>query len=184
MNYGQIKYNDIANGTGVRTVLFVSGCTHHCRGCFQPDTWSFDYGKPYTDEVQEEILKSLEPDYVEGLTLLGGEPMEEVNQRGLLPLLHEVRARFGDKKNIWCYSGYTYESDLYAPDGRAHFDCTDEFLSNIDILVDGEFHLDEKDITLNFRGSRNQRIIDMRATRATGETVLHPLNEKRGRGRA
>ncbi len=171
MNYCNIKYCDIANGTGVRTVLFVSGCTHHCKGCFQPDTWDFDYGEEFTDEVADKIVESLAPEYIEGLTLLGGEPMEEVNQAGLLPLLKKVRDRYGDTKNIWCYTGYTFEDDLLDPKGKAHFDTTDGILSIIDILVDGEFHLEEKDITLRFRGSKNQRIIDVKESLKTGETV-------------
>ena len=171
MNYCNIKYCDIANGTGVRTVLFVSGCTHHCKGCFQPDTWDFNYGEEFTDEVVDKIVESLAPEYIEGLTLLGGEPMEEVNQAGLLPLLKKVRDRYGDTKNIWCYTGYTFEDDLLDPKGKAHFDTTDGILSIIDILVDGEFHLEEKDITLRFRGSKNQRIIDVKESLKTGETV-------------
>ena len=171
MNYCNIKYCDIANGTGVRTVLFVSGCTHHCKGCFQPDTWDFDYGEEFTDEVADKIVESLAPEYIEGLTLLGGEPMEEVNQAGLLPLLKKIRDRYGDTKNIWCYTGYTFEDDLLDPKGKAHFDTTDGILSIIDILVDGEFHLEEKDITLRFRGSKNQRIIDVKESLKTGETV-------------
>ena len=176
MNYGNIKYCDIANGTGVRTVLFVSGCTHHCRGCFQPDTWDFDYGEEFTDEVLEKIVESLRPEYIEGLTLLGGEPMEEVNQRGLLPLIKRVREEYKDTKSIWCFTGYTYETEVLAADGRAHFDVTDEILSNIDILVDGEFHLEEKDLRLKFRGSKNQRIIDVKKSLTLGKTVLSPLN--------
>ena len=172
MRYCNIKYTDIANGTGVRTVLFVSGCTHHCRGCFQPETWDFEAGEEFTPEVMEAIIESLEPDYIEGLTLLGGEPMEQVNQEGLLPLLRELRARYGDKKNIWCYSGYTYESDLLAADGRAHFEVTEELLSMIDILVDGEFHQEEKNIRLRFRGSENQRIIDVKRSMREKTTVL------------
>ncbi len=171
MNYCNIKYCDIANGTGVRTVLFVSGCTHHCKGCFQPDTWDFNYGEEFTDEVMDKIVESLAPEYIEGLTLLGGEPMEEVNQAGLLPLLKRVRERYGDTKNIWCYTGYTFEDDLLDPKGKAHFDTTDELLSVIDILVDGEIHLEAKDITLRFRGSKNQRIIDVKDSLKTGETV-------------
>ena len=184
MNYCNIKYFDIANGTGVRTVLFVSGCTHHCRGCFQPDTWDFSYGSPFTDEVAKEIVDSLDPDYVEGLTLLGGEPMEQVNQAGLLPLLRRVRSRYGNKKNIWCYTGYTFETDLMDKEGPAHFDTTDEMLSLIDILVDGEFHLEEKDITLRFRGSKNQRIIDVKKSLEEGTAVISNLqDDSRGRGK-
>ena len=172
LNYCNIKYKDIANGTGVRTVLFVSGCTHHCRGCFQPDTWDFDYGQRFTDETANEIVESLAPEYIEGLTLLGGEPMERVNQTGLLPLLQKVREVYGDQKNIWCYSGYDFDTEILPVDGRAHFDTTEELLSLLDVLVDGEFHLEEKDITLRFRGSRNQRVIDVKKTLEKGETVL------------
>lgn len=160
MNYSNIKYCDIANGTGVRTTIFVSGCTHHCKGCFQPETWNFEAGQEFTVDVMYDIVKSLEPAYIQGLTLLGGEPMEPVNQEGLLPLVKTVKAKYPNK-NIWCYTGYTYESDLLDPNGKAHTDITDEFLSYIDVLVDGEFIEELKDITLEFRGSSNQRIIEL-----------------------
>lgn len=161
MNYGNIKYCDIADGTGVRTSLFVSGCRHHCRGCFQPETWDFDYGKPFTDEVEDEIIESLRPQYVEGLTVLGGEPMDPDNQPAVLHLLKRVKSLFPDK-NIWVYTGYTYETDLLSRTGKAHLSCTDELLSLIDVLVDGEFVLEKKDITLEFRGSSNQRILKLK----------------------
>ena len=170
MNYGNIKFFDIADGPGVRTTLFVSGCSHHCPGCFQPETWDFDFGKPYTAETEEEILSSLAPDYVDGLTLLGGEPMEKVNQRALLPLVKKVRETYPNK-DIWCYTGYTLETDLLAP-SRARCEVTDELLSLIDVLVDGEFVEAQRDLTLLFRGSRNQRLIDLPATLEKGETVL------------
>ena len=170
MNYGNIKFFDIADGPGVRTTLFVSGCSHHCPGCFQPETWDFDFGKPYTAETEEEILSSLAPDYVDGLTLLGGEPMEKVNQRALLPLVKKVRETYPNK-DIWCYTGYTLETDLLAP-SRARCEVTDELLSLIDVLVDGEFVEAQRDLTLLFRGSRNQRLIDLPATLKKGETVL------------
>ncbi|MBO5975903.1 MAG: anaerobic ribonucleoside-triphosphate reductase activating protein, partial [Oscillospiraceae bacterium] len=157
MNYGNIKFFDIADGPGVRTTLFVSGCSHHCPGCFQPETWDFDFGKPYTAETEEEIIASLAPDYVDGLTLLGGEPMEKVNQRALLPLVKKVRETYPNK-DIWCYTGYTLETDLLAP-SRARCEVTDELLSLIDVLVDGEFVEAQRDLTLLFRGSRNQRLI-------------------------
>lgn len=160
MNYSNIKYCDIANGTGVRTTIFVSGCTHHCKGCFQPETWNFEAGQEFTVDVMYDIVKSLEPAYIQGLTLLGGEPMEPVNQEGLLPLVKTVKAKYPNK-NIWCYTGYTYETDLLDPNGKAHTDITDEFLSYIDVLVDGEFIEELKDITLEFRGSSNQRIIEL-----------------------
>lgn len=161
MNYGNIKYCDIADGTGVRTSLFVSGCRHHCRGCFQPETWDFDYGRPFTDEVEDEIIESLRPQYVEGLTVLGGEPMDPDNQPAVLHLLKRVKSLFPDK-NIWVYTGYTYETDLLSRTGKAHLSCTDELLSLIDVLVDGEFVLEKKDITLEFRGSSNQRILKLK----------------------
>ena len=152
MKYANIKYYDISNGLGVRTSLFVSGCSHRCRGCFNEMAWDFNYGEEFTDAAIETVLKSMEPDYISGLTLLGGEPMEPVNQRALLPLLCRFQERF-PKKNIWCYTGYTYEDDLLNPDGKAHCEVTDEFLSYIDILVDGEFDQDLYDISLKFRGS-------------------------------
>ena len=171
MNYSGIKYNDIANGPGVRTVLFVSGCTHHCRGCFQPETWDFENGDPFDGETEEAIFKSVEPYYIAGLTLLGGEPMEPYNQEVLVPFIRRFRERFPDK-SLWCYTGYTYERDLVPADGKAHTELTDEFLTYIDVLVDGEFVLEQKDITLLFRGSRNQRLIDMKATLKSGAVVL------------
>lgn len=174
MYYGNIKFYDIADGPGVRTTLFVSGCTHHCPGCFQPETWAFDYGQPFTAETEAEILASLAPDYVDGLTLLGGEPMEPESQRALLPFLRRVREAYPDK-DVWCYTGYTLERDLLSP-GRARCEVTDEFLENIDVLVDGEFILAEKDITLLFRGSRNQRLIDLPATLKSGKAVLWENN--------
>lgn len=170
MNYGNIKNCDIADGEGVRVTLFVSGCTNKCKGCFQPETWDFDYGKPFTKETEEEILKMLEPFYINGLTLLGGDPFEPSNQRALLPFLKKVKSTYPDK-DIWAYTGFLYESLL--KDGT-HCRCevTDELLKYIDILVDGPFIEEKKDITLLFRGSANQRLINMRATRTLGEVVL------------
>ena len=173
MNYGEIKNYDIADGEGVRVSLFVSGCTHHCKGCFNEMTWDFNYGKPYTKETENQIIKMLEPDYIDGLTLLGGEPMEIPNQRALLPLLQRAKQSF-PKKNIWCYTGYTLEKDLLN-ESRARCECTDEILSLIDVLVDGEFILEKKNISLAFRGSENQRIIDMPETLKKGEVVLKQL---------
>ena len=160
MKYANIKYYDISNGLGVRTSLFVSGCTHRCKGCFNEMTWDFNYGNDFTQETIEEILKSVEPGYIKGLTLLGGEPMELPNQRGLLALLRQFKQRF-PKKDFWCYTGYLYESDLLNPQGRAHCEVTDEFLSYIDILVDGEFVEALYDISLKFRGSKNQRLLQL-----------------------
>ncbi len=169
MNYGEIKKTDIANGTGVRVSLFVSGCTHHCKGCFNPETWNFEYGKPFTQEVEEELLTALAPAHINGLTLLGGEPMEPRNQRVLVPFLRKVKEEF-PHKTIWCYTGYTLEQDLLG-DGRATCEVTDEFLACLDVLVDGEFELDKKDIRLKFRGSSNQRILDVPASLKAGVAV-------------
>ncbi len=172
MNYGTIKYNDIANGEGVRTTLFDSGCRNRCKNCFQPETWAFDYGEPFTDEVAEQILSSLENGFVAGLTLLGGEPMEPENQVALLPLLREFKRRF-PKKTLWLFTGNLYE-ELTAGVGN-HYKClpeTEELLSYVDILVDGRFEEDKKQLGLRFRGSSNQRIIDMNKTRECGSIVI------------
>lgn len=170
MNYANIKFYDIANGVGVRTSLFVSGCTRHCKNCFNKEAWDFSYGKPFDEAVQQQILDSLQPNYIAGLSLLGGEPMEPVNQRGLVSLVRACKQRFPDKP-IWCYTGYTLEYDLRAG-GRVHCEVTDELLSHIDVLVDGEFIEDLHDITLRFRGSSNQRLIDLPKTLKYGRTVL------------
>ena len=172
MYYSVIKPVDIANGIGVRVSLFVSGCTHHCKGCFQPQTWAFDYGQPYTKETEEQLMSLLSPSYIRGLTLLGGEPMEPDNQRALLPLLKRVREEL-PKKDIWCYSGYTLEELKGAP--RARCDVTDELLSRIDVLVDGEFVEEKRNISLKFRGSENQRLIDLKKTLSKGSIVLFEL---------
>ena len=177
MHYGNIKYYDIANGEGVRTSLFVSGCTHHCKNCFNPETWDFQYGNEFTPEIEEKIMQSLENDFIAGLTLLGGEPMEPANQKALLPFLKRVRERF-PRKTIWCYTGYLFDKELLS-DSRARCPWTDELLQQIDIIVDGEFKNELKDITLRFKGSANQRIIDVQQSLRQGKVVLSPLNEKR-----
>ena len=159
MNYAEIKNLDIANGPGLRVSLFVSGCTHHCKGCFNPESWNFNYGQPFTEATQEHLLELLENEHIRGLSLLGGEPFEPANQAALLPFLRKVRARF-PKKDIWCYSGYLFDVDL-AEGGRVYTEVTDEMLSYIDVLVDGEFVEELKDITLKFRGSSNQRILEL-----------------------
>lgn len=171
MNYAGIKYCDIANGLGCRTVLFVSGCRNHCEGCFQPQTWDFGYGEPFDEKVQQEILDSLEPYYIQGLTLLGGEPMEPENQKALLPFVKKVKEQY-PKKNIWAFTGYIYDQDLVSG-GRKHTEDTDELLSLIDVLVDGPFQLEQKDISLKFRGSANQRILDLQKTIKSGKIVLY-----------
>lgn len=170
MNYATIKKFDIANGPGVRVSLFVSGCTHHCKGCFNSEAWDFFYGSEFDGKVEEEILNALSPDYITGLSLLGGEPFECVNQRGLLPFLKKVKECF-PQKTVWCYTGYLLESQLLS-ESRARCEVTDEMLSLIDILVDGKFEEDKKNISLLFRGSENQRIIDLNKTLKTGQTVL------------
>ena len=170
MNYANIKYCDIANGEGVRTSLFVSGCRRHCKECFNAVAWDFCYGKPFDKETRNAILASLAPEYIDGLSLLGGEPFEPENQLALVPFLHDVRVLY-PHKTIWCYTGNSYEKELLAP-SAARCEVTDEMLSLIDVLVDGEFLIDEKDISLRFRGSRNQRIIDMNRTRQAGHVVL------------
>ncbi|MCD7928832.1 MAG: anaerobic ribonucleoside-triphosphate reductase activating protein [Clostridiales bacterium] len=159
MNYAAIKTHDIANGPGVRVSLFVSGCTHHCEGCFNPETWDFHYGQPYTAETEQEILDACDKPYIRGLSLLGGEPFEPANQKALLPLLRRFRERFPDK-TVWCYSGYNYEMDMLTGQ-LGDWAVTKELLSLLDVLVDGEFVQDQKDLNLRFRGSANQRIIDV-----------------------
>ena len=174
MYYGEIKNYDIANGYGVRVSLFVSGCRNHCPGCFQPETWDFQYGKPFTKKTADQIIEWLKPDYINGLSLLGGDPFEIENQLGLIPFLERVREEL-PSKDIWCYTGYTLEKIL---SGKRLIDGYGvKMLSLIDILVDGPFIEDQKDISLKFRGSRNQRIIDLAAMRRTdipytGDLVL------------
>ena len=159
MYYGNIKKYDIADGPGVRVSLFVSGCRHHCKGCFNSETWDFNFGQPYTQETEQEILEALKPPYITGFTLLGGEPFEPENQVELVKLLRKIREVY-PKLNIWCYSGYLYDVDMIEG-GRAYTDVTKEMLSYIDTLVDGPFIEAEKDLRLKFRGSRNQRIINL-----------------------
>ena len=173
MNYGEIKNYDIANGEGVRVSLFVSGCTHHCKNCFNPETWSFEYGKPFTKETEDYIIECLSPDYIDGLSLLGGEPFEPQNQEILLPFLRKVKNELPNK-NIWCYTGYLFDRELLS-ESRARCEFTDEMLSLIDVLVDGEFVQAMHDISLAFRGSSNQRIIDVQKSLETGEVKLHRL---------
>lgn len=178
MYYGEIKKCDIANGEGVRVSLFVSGCTHHCPGCFNQDTWDFDYGKEYTQETEDEILKALSPGYINGLSLLGGEPFEPQNQEVLVRLLRKVKEQYPEK-NIWCYSGYLFDKELLS-ESRARCEYTDEMLSMLDVLVDGRFVEALKDIRLVFRGSSNQRVIDVQKSLETGTVV--PWEPKIQRG--
>ena len=171
MNYAGIKYCDVANGLGCRTVLFVSGCRNHCKDCFQPHTWDFSYGKEFDETIQKELLDSLKPTYVKGLTLLGGEPFEPENQIALLPFVKKVREQY-PSKDIWAFTGYIYDTDLIEG-GRKHCEATDELLSMIDVLVDGPFIAEQRNLMLKFRGSENQRVIDMKKTFEEGRIVLY-----------
>ena len=165
MNYATIKFYDVANGTGVRVSLFVSGCRHHCKGCFNAETWDFSYGEPYTEDS---IIDGLKPDYITGLSLLGGEPFEPENQPALTALLRRVKMQ-QPEKTVWCYTGYTYEElQALAADRPA----IRELLALTDLLIDGRFKQEERDLSLLFRGSRNQRVIDMNLTRENGKLTL------------
>lgn len=170
MNYADIKQYDVANGLGIRVSLFVSGCTHHCKNCFNKETWDFHFGNPFTEAEIEKILEYLKPSYVSGLSLLGGEPFEPENQPGLLPLVKKVKETYPEK-NIWCYTGYLFDEDIcgkmmdQVPETR-------ELLSYIDVLIDGPFIEERKNLKIRFRGSDNQRIIDVKKTMEAGEIVL------------
>ena len=170
MYYGEIKKNDVANGLGVRVTLFVSGCTHRCKNCFNAETWSFTYGRPFTAQTEEELLAALAPSYINGLTLLGGEPFEPDNQRVLLPFLKRVRQRFPEK-SVWCFTGSVLETELLQ-DSPWRCEVTDQMLSQLDVLVDGPFVEELKDISLRFRGSSNQRLLHMPATLEKGKAIL------------
>ena len=167
MNYATIKNCDIANGPGVRVSLFVSGCTHRCPGCFNEVAWDFGYGEPFTQETIDHILNLLKPDYIQGLTLLGGEPFEPRNQGAVVELLRQVKKAYPGK-SIWAFSGYLFEKDILS--GR--LGDTSEYLSYLDVLVDGPYVETKKNLSLRFRGSENQRLIDVPASLKTGETVL------------
>lgn len=169
MNYAAIKPTDVANGPGVRVTLFVSGCTHYCKGCFNSEAWDFDYGQEFTEETQEELLRLLSPDYIVGLTLLGGEPMEPVNQAELLPFMKKVRERFPEK-TVWCFTGYDFEKDIL---GKMFplSEVTRELVPLFDVMVDGKFVEEKKNLRLKFRGSENQRILDVKKSLAAGAAV-------------
>lgn len=180
MNYATIKSRDIANGPGVRVSLFVSGCTHHCKGCFNAVAWDFDYGQPFTQETIDSILEMLQPAYVKGITLLGGEPFEPENQPALVSLLRQIKEKYPEK-SIWSFSGYLFDRDIL-PGKLGDPAITREFVSYLDVLVDGRFVEEKKDLTLRFRGSSNQRIIDVPASLAKGEIVLWEDWQGNGRG--
>ena len=173
MKYASIKKRDVANGPGVRVSLFVSGCNHHCKGCFNKEAWDFNYGLDFTNDTIDEIIDLLKPDYVSGLSLLGGEPFEFINQQGLLPLLKRVKEVYPEK-TIWAYSGFLYEELRKMP-----YEETQAILNLIDVLVDGKFVEDLKDPMLYFRGSSNQRIIDIKKTKKAKKIVLHEKNTRR-----
>lgn len=170
MNYATIKNWDIANGPGVRVSLFVSGCTHHCKGCFNEVAWDFNYGTPFTQQTIDEILSMLAPDFIKGITLLGGEPFEPENQPALVNLLRQMKAVY-PQKSVWAFSGYLFDEDILSRK-LGPWEITREYLSYVDVLVDGRFIEDKKDLSLRFRGSSNQRIIDVPASLQTSEVVL------------
>ena len=180
MNYATIKNNDIANGPGVRVSLFVSGCTHRCPGCFNEVAWDFDYGQPFTQETVDAILAMLAPNHIRGLTLLGGEPFEPQNQPAILNLLRQVKAKFPEK-SVWAYSGYLFDRDILA--GRlGPREITEEYVSYLDVLVDGPFVQSRKNLSLRFRGSDNQRLIDVQASLKEGKVILWQDWQSEGRG--
>ncbi|MBR3815301.1 MAG: anaerobic ribonucleoside-triphosphate reductase activating protein [Clostridia bacterium] len=170
MNYATIKPFDVANGPGVRVSLFVSGCTHRCKGCFNEEAWDFNFGERFTEKEVDRIIEALSPDYIKGFSLLGGEPFEPVNQKELAPLLEKIKSTYPEK-TVWCYTGYTLEADLLS--GRlCDFAVTKRMLDCIDILVDGKFVEEKKNLQLRFKGSENQRIIDLKKTLAENRTIL------------
>ena len=173
MNYADIKRIDVANGEGVRVSIFVSGCNHHCKGCFNECAWDFNYGNKFTEKQEEEVLKDLDHDYISGLTLLGGEPLEPANQEGLLPLVKKAKEKFPDKK-IWCYTGFDFEKDVVEKMAK-NSDTTKELLKYIDVMVDGKFEEDKKDLKLKFRGSSNQRILDVQESLKENKPVEYKL---------
>lgn len=175
MNYAEIKYCDVANGPGVRTSLFVSGCSHHCPGCFNEIAWDFNYGKPFTQDTIDSIIESLKPDYIQGLTLLGGEPFEYSNQKGLLPLVRQVREVL-PQKDIWCFTGFLFDKDIIENMCK-RWNETNELLSYIDVLVDGRFVEELKNLNLKFKGSENQRTILVNESLKSGNVILYDFDK-------
>ena len=175
MNYAEIKYCDVANGPGVRTSLFVSGCSHHCPGCFNEIAWDFNYGKPFTQDTIDSIIESLKPDYIQGLTLLGGEPFEYSNQKGLLPLVRQVREVL-PQKDIWCFTGFLFDKDIIENMCKKWKE-TNELLSYIDVLVDGRFVEELKNLNLKFKGSENQRTILVNESLKSGNVILYDFDK-------
>ncbi len=175
MHYATIKECDIANGPGVRVSVFVSGCNHHCKGCFNEIAWNFEYGNEFTEETINKVLKDLDKDYIEGLSLLGGEPLEHANQKGLLPLVKKVKEKFPEK-SIWCYTGFDYEKDVMG-NMYKNWDETKELINNIDVIVDGKFEQELKNPSLQFRGSSNQRIIDVQKSVKENKIIWADLDK-------
>ncbi len=173
MNYADIKTADVANGKGVRVSLFVSGCHHHCKGCFNEEAWNFNYGKEFTEKEIDKIINELDHSYIAGLSILGGEPLEYINQKGLLPLLRKVKQEFPNK-DIWCYTGYTFDKDILG-NMLENCDETKELIKYIDVLVDGKFEEERKDLNLKFRGSSNQRIIDVKQSLKVHKVIPYEL---------
>ena len=174
MNYADIKIADVANGEGIRVSIFVSGCNHHCKGCFNQEAWDFNYGKEFNEECINKILNELDNPYIKGLSILGGEPLELQNQKGLLPLVKKVKERYPDK-NIWCYTGFKVDEDVMDKMYK-NWDETRELLSYIDVIVDGKFEEDKKDLKLRFRGSSNQRILDVQKSLKTHQLISYELD--------
>lgn len=176
MNYADIKQYDVANGPGIRISLFVSGCTHHCQECFNQETWDFNYGQPFTEETIDTIIEYMRPDFIRGLTLLGGDPLEKPNQAPLIPLLRKVKEIYPDK-DIWCFTGYDFEKDILG-EMFENWKDTKEFMSYIDVLVDGEFILEQKDLSLWFKGSANQRTIKVQESLKSKKVELVEFSEE------
>lgn len=176
MYYATIKECDVANGPGVRVSLFVSGCNHHCKGCFNQVAWDFKYGQPFTQETIDKIIKDLDKDYVEGLTLLGGEPLEYTNQQGLVPLIKQVKEKLPNK-SIWCFTGFDFEKDVMGK-MYSNWEETRELISNIDVIVDGKFDESKKNVSLKFRGSENQRLIDVKKSIASNKVIWTDIEDE------
>lgn len=174
MNYATIKWYDVSNGPGVRVSLYVSGCRNHCKNCFNPETWDFCYGEPFTREIEDKIINALAPEYIKGFTLLGGDPFEPENAEALVPFMERLRKKYPEK-SVWCFTGYDYEADLLTGK-KGDIDTNIRLLSTLDVLVDGKFVEELKDLNLLFRGSSNQRIILVRPSLEKDEVVL--WNEK------
>ena len=169
MNYADIKKIDVANGEGVRVSVFVSGCNHHCKGCFNQCAWDFNYGKEFSEKEEQQIIDYMNHDYISGLSLLGGEPLEPRNQEGLLPLVKKVKEKFPNK-NIWCYTGFDFEKDVVGKMAKDN-ETTRELLKYIDVIVDGKFEEDKRYLKLQFRGSSNQKIVDVKKSLQTGKVI-------------